>query len=94
MGFSLAAIVPAAMAAMAGEKDCAAPACPDISLAGDREFTLPNGEPGPFRGFADPTVRRDPVTGRLWMAYSWPSVRIDADRRLGPFRRQGGSPQA
>ena len=25
-----------------------------------------------FSGYADPTIRQDPQTGTLWMAYSWP----------------------
>jgi hypothetical protein len=80
--------------ALAVEKDCAEPACPVITIMGDKEATLPNGEPSPFRGFADATIRRDPESGRLWMAYSWPSVRVDKDKRRGLFRRQsGGSPQ-
>jgi hypothetical protein len=27
-----------------------------------------------FRGMADPSVRQDPASGRLWMAYSWPNM--------------------
>ena len=78
----------------AAEKDCAEPNCPAIAIAGDKEATLPNGEPSPFRGFADATIRRDPESGRLWMAYSWPSVRIDKDKRRGLLRRQAAtSPQ-
>lgn len=80
-----------ASAALAREKDCAAPNCPAIEIIGDREATLPSGEPSPFRGFADATIRQDPESGRLWMAYSWPSVRIDGEKRRGPLRRQSGS---
>jgi hypothetical protein len=77
--------------ALAAEKDCAEPACPAITIIGDKEATLPNGEPSPFRGFADATIRRAPATGVLWMAYSWPSVRIDKDKRRGLFRGQSSS---
>jgi len=27
-----------------------------------------------FAGFADPTMRKDPVTGLVWLGYSWPST--------------------
>lgn len=78
----------------AAEKDCVGSNCPEITIAGDKEATLPNGEPSPFRGFADATIRRDPESGRLWMAYSWPNVRIDKDKRRGLLRRQAArSPQ-
>ncbi|GAB4293284.1 MAG: hypothetical protein OHK0021_21790 [Bryobacter sp.] len=83
-----------AASASAAEKDCAEPNCPAITIAGDQEATLPNGEPSPFRGFADATIRRDPESGKLWMAYSWPNVRIDKDKRRGLLRRQtASSPQ-
>lgn len=56
--------------------DCRAdsPACPELSIAGDVAATREEGEPSPFRGFADASLRRDPASGRLWMAYSWPTV--------------------
>lgn len=88
MGFLIAL---ATQTALAAEKDCAEPACPAITIIGDKEATLPNGEPSPFRGFADATIRRDPESGRLWLAYSWPSVRMDKDKRRGLFRRQSSS---
>lgn len=58
--------------------DClgSSPACPEIVVQGDAPATLPGGEASPFRGFADPSVRRDPASGRLWMAYSWPHVSV------------------
>ncbi len=47
--------------------DCTAndPACRAILMPPDTPDT------SPFRGFADPSMRRDPVSGRLWMSYSW-----------------------
>ena len=53
--------------------DCpdGAPACPELAIRGDAEYVLPGYGPAPFRGFGDPSIRRDPATGRLWMAYSW-----------------------
>ncbi|MBV6395406.1 MAG: hypothetical protein HFACDABA_00982 [Anaerolineales bacterium] len=56
------------------------PICPQIIIAGDSDSRLPNGELSPFRGFADPTIRQDPQSGRIWMAYSWPNVHV-----LGPL---------
>ncbi len=53
------------------ELDCTAGSanCPPIHIAGDPIYSLPD-----WHGFSDPTVSRDPVTGRLWMAYSWLSM--------------------
>lgn len=70
-----------AVAAAAGTFDCVGSACPPLVIEGDAAATLPDGRPSPFRGFADPTIRRDPGTGRLWMVYSWLGI--------GPA---GGSP--
>ena len=45
--------------------------CAAIAIAGD----APAGNPGTFKGFADPAVAADPdVPGRVWLAYSWPHV--------------------
>lgn len=41
--------------------------CTAINLASD-----PYSTAGAFGGYADATIRQDPVTGTLWMAYSWP----------------------
>jgi hypothetical protein len=51
--------------------------CPDLLVDGDPYAT------GPARGYADPSLRQDPQTGRLWLAYSWPhagngGVHVDA----------------
>lgn len=56
--------------------DCTAdsPNCPQIELIGESPAVLPNGTESPFRGYADPSVRRDPQTGELWMAYSAPNL--------------------
>lgn len=51
--------------------DCGATGCPAISIAGD----APAGNPGTFRGYADPAIAKDPVAGqRVWLAYSWPHI--------------------
>ena len=60
--------------AVASERDCVDAACPVITIEGDAPSRLPDGRPSPFRGVADPSIRRDPVSETLWMAYSWPNV--------------------
>jgi hypothetical protein len=57
--------------------------CPAITVEGDRPAVLPTGAPSPLRGLSDATIRRDPVTGVLWMAYSWPSVHVGAAGKRG-----------
>jgi len=41
--------------------------CTQINIAND-----PFSTSGAFGGYADATIRQDPLTGTLWMAYSWP----------------------
>lgn len=68
--------------------DCVGSACPSIEIIGDSVSTLPNGEPSPFSGYADPSIRRDPTSGDIWMAYSWPNLGVAGDtERRRPFRR-------
>lgn len=43
-------------------------ACTQINLAATDPFSTA----GAFAGYADATIRQDPLTGTLWMAYSWP----------------------
>jgi hypothetical protein len=68
--------------------DCTAASvrCAELVIAGDSAARLLAGQPSPFRGFADPSIRRDPVTGRLWMAYSWPNVHVAGAGRLSRSR--------
>ena len=47
--------------------------CPDVMIGGDPYATL-GGGPAPFRGYGDPSLEHDPVTGALWMSYSWLDV--------------------
>lgn len=58
--------------------DCpaAAASCPELSIPPDAPSTVPGMPLSPFRGFADPSIRRDPASGRLWVAYSWPHLRV------------------
>ncbi len=65
------------------EVDCTNPqTCPAIEVDGDPPAVLPSGAPSPLRGYADPSVRQDPESDRLWMAYSWPSLHVDGDARM------------
>lgn len=58
--------------------DCVAgnPNCAELSIQGDAYYRFPNGDPSPFSGFADPSIRQDPQTGDLWLAYSWPHYKF------------------
>ena len=44
--------------------------CTAVNLDSIDPFSTPGG----FSGYADPTIRQDPLTGTLWMAYSWTHV--------------------
>lgn len=84
--FLVSLVAPVAHAA---EFDCVSSTCPRIEIAGDVASTLPGMRESPFSGFADPTIRRDPSSGRLWMAYSWPNIRTEAESsKRRPFRRK------
>ena len=51
--------------------------CPEILIQGDPEYTLPGGIQSPLRGLADPSIRKDPNSNRLWMSYSYVGLKID-----------------
>jgi len=74
----VAPIVVASPVDSAGESpatlDWTSRAFPALVIQGDDFSLYPGGRPAPFRGFADPCLRRDPLTGDLWLAYSWPHV--------------------
>ncbi|MCA9735413.1 MAG: exo-alpha-sialidase [Deferribacteres bacterium] len=55
------------------------PNCAELSIQGDAYYRFPNGDPSPFSGFADPTIRKDPVSGDLWLAYSWPHYKFSGN---------------
>ena len=50
--------------------------CPEIRIGGDPPATLSDGRASNVRGYAGPSLERDPATGALWMAYSWPHVAV------------------
>lgn len=49
--------------------------CPEILIVGDPHSQL-NMLPDPFRGYGDPSLKYDPGTGTLWLAYSWLNIEI------------------
>lgn len=74
---ALALTVAATAAGAAGRPplrlDCRAqsPDCPEVVIEGDPHFRLPGLGWSPFRGYGDPSLRRDPASGRLWLSYSY-----------------------
>lgn len=79
----------AVRAAAALDKDCSARACPELTVAGDGYDRRSDGTPSPFHGYADAVLRRDPDSGRLWMAYSWPHVKVLGGDGAGRRGRSG-----
>jgi hypothetical protein len=62
--------------------DWTSKAFPVLVIQGDDFSRYPNGQPAAFRGFADPCLRRDPLTGDFWLAYSWPHMEhLGGDQR-------------
>lgn len=60
--------------------DCVGGAdCPELAVEGDPPAVLPSGAPAPLRGYSDPTLRREPDGGPVWMAYSWPRSHVGSD---------------
>jgi len=50
--------------------------CPELVINGDAPDELPGGGLSEFHGFADPTIRQDSDSDRIWLAYSWPNVHV------------------
>ena len=40
-------------------------------------YVLPNGQTSPIRGHADPSIRKDPNSDRLWMSYSYVGIHAE-----------------
>ena len=77
-GGGSSATLPAAPVVPTIQFDCTdSPSCPAISINGDPVYILPNGGASPFRGFADPSLRKDPNSPRLWLSYSYVSLHTD-----------------
>jgi hypothetical protein len=49
------------------------PGCEELRVQGDPYYVLPNGTASTFSGYADPCIRRDPLSGVFWLIYSWPN---------------------
>jgi hypothetical protein len=85
----LVAVAATASVAAAGRAparlDCRAhsPDCPEVVIEGDPHFQLPGLGWSPFRGYGDPSLRQDPVSGRLWLSYSHLSVHPLPSPELG-----------
>lgn len=71
-----------ALGAVSPTVDCTASNddCPELVIADDRSATLANGQPSPARGYADPSMRKDSGSRRIWMVYSWPHTTSAAGR--------------
>ena len=52
--------------------------CPEITISGDPEATLPDMSLSPWRGMGDPSIRKDPNSSRLWMSYTKVHAQVDA----------------
>ncbi len=65
--------------------DCRAdsPDCPEVVIQGDPFFRLPLIGMSPFRGYGDPSIRKDPAGNRLWLSYSYLSVHPWPSPELG-----------
>jgi len=63
--------------------DCIAsnPQCQALKIAGDDAYRFPDNSASPFSGFADPSIRKDPLSDTLWLSYSWPNYHIDQSQR-------------
>jgi|GEM_PF-648537 hypothetical protein len=55
--------------------------CRALKIQGDAHYTLPNGKPSPFAGYADPSLRQDPLNKTLWLGYSYPNYHFDAGKQ-------------
>jgi hypothetical protein len=49
------------------------PGCEELRVQGDPYYVLPNGTASTFSGYADPCIRRNPLSGVFWLIYSWPN---------------------
>jgi hypothetical protein len=78
--------------AQRADRDCGSDSrCASIAIQGDVAATLQDGRPSNFRGFADPSLRKDPESRALWLAYSWPKLHIEkSEGRKGRLRSRSG----
>lgn len=57
--------------------------CPEIVITGETAAQIPGYGLAPFRGLGDPSLRRDPRTGALWLSYSWVSTLVAPTSKPG-----------
>lgn len=83
-GTPAASPVPTEAAGLTPTVDCTAAnsACPEIVVQGDAPATF-GGAPSPARGYVDPSIRKDPASNTLWMAYSWPHLQTEGPSGSG-----------
>src|SRR3989344_1869475 len=62
--------------------DCGIDSCQEMTIEGDKKYALPNGKASPFSGYADPSIRKDPGSGVLWLAYSWPHYKFSGSKQV------------
>jgi len=43
--------------------------CKEVQISGENLASVP-GEPILWRGYGDPSLEHDPITGDIWMSYS------------------------
>lgn len=51
--------------------DCVSTNCQELIVSGDPYQNNPD-----FFGYADPSIRKDPISGTLWLAYSFPHYKM------------------
>jgi len=55
------------------------PLCPEIKIKGDPFQTILGYGPSPIRGYADPSIRKDPHSDKLLLFYSFVSVHVKSE---------------
>ena len=57
--------------------------CPEFTISGHPLAKFPGGDFCPFRGYGDPSIRKDPKSSRLWMSYSYLSMKVAPPKKPG-----------
>lgn len=59
--------------------------CPEIAIQNDPVFSVSGRQLG-FFGYADPSIKKDPNSDTIWLAYSWPNAHIvpDQEKKIIP----------
>lgn len=64
--------------------DCVSNNCDEFIPSGESYYKYPNGQQGVFSGIADPCMRKDPNSDRLWITYTWQAMHAIGDGEYGP----------